>query len=371
LADAAPADAQSVDSYRPHRRKPRIRSINTMPAALECAAQLRGPCIRSLPLTALVVVSIPLVCFPAAHVLVVFERWSRRAKSSQALALPSRIVLACAEGVDNKTVAARLGVRGGDGRQVATIQGVGCSRPWTRTARSKRRWSSASPATHSTRTFGSPYHLPHWSFRAASAATWSVRDGELTLTIPVDQPLWCPDLHEEPLRVSCIQSGSFAGPLGSAIGQMPFREGLVVREEQRRCWPRWSPERGSVGLGRRQWKPPSLVTSRDSSPRWPSLLLQLVHRIVECRCCCRGYHSIAILDQFNVRRWQPPVDLLITSTRRITETTRSSCKDDRRAQVGRGQPRRAEKKGVGRDRKAAFNLPLYEGGYVDVTLEEI
>jgi transposase len=36
-------------------------------------------------------------------------RWSRRAKSSQALALRSRIVLACAEGADNKTVAQRLG----------------------------------------------------------------------------------------------------------------------------------------------------------------------------------------------------------------------------------------------------------------------
>ena len=36
-------------------------------------------------------------------------RWSRRAKSAQALALRSRIVLACAEGADNKTVAARLG----------------------------------------------------------------------------------------------------------------------------------------------------------------------------------------------------------------------------------------------------------------------
>jgi len=36
-------------------------------------------------------------------------RWSRRAKSSQALALRSKIVLACAEGVDNKTVANRLG----------------------------------------------------------------------------------------------------------------------------------------------------------------------------------------------------------------------------------------------------------------------
>jgi transposase len=36
-------------------------------------------------------------------------RWSRRAKSAQALALRSRIVLACAEGADNKTVALRLG----------------------------------------------------------------------------------------------------------------------------------------------------------------------------------------------------------------------------------------------------------------------
>ncbi|MGY1754204.1 hypothetical protein [Blastococcus sp. SYSU D01042] len=30
-----------------------------------------------------------------------------------------------------------------------------------------------------------------------------MRAGELHLTIPAEQPLWCPDLHEEPLRVSC------------------------------------------------------------------------------------------------------------------------------------------------------------------------
>ena len=34
-------------------------------------------------------------------------RWSRRAKSAQALALRSRIVLGCAEGLTNKEVAAR------------------------------------------------------------------------------------------------------------------------------------------------------------------------------------------------------------------------------------------------------------------------
>ena len=36
------------------------------------------------------------------------ERWTRRAKSTQALALRSRIVLACADGADNKSVAAEL-----------------------------------------------------------------------------------------------------------------------------------------------------------------------------------------------------------------------------------------------------------------------
>ncbi len=37
-------------------------------------------------------------------------RWARRATSAQSLALRSRIVLGCADGLDNKTVAARLQV---------------------------------------------------------------------------------------------------------------------------------------------------------------------------------------------------------------------------------------------------------------------
>ena len=36
--------------------------------------------------------------------------WSRRAKSSQALALRSRIILACGEGLSNKAAAAKLSV---------------------------------------------------------------------------------------------------------------------------------------------------------------------------------------------------------------------------------------------------------------------
>ena len=53
---------------------------------------------------------------PVAEVVLTDEeretllRWARRAKSSQALALRSRIVLGCAEGKANKLVAAELGV---------------------------------------------------------------------------------------------------------------------------------------------------------------------------------------------------------------------------------------------------------------------
>jgi hypothetical protein len=37
------------------------------------------------------------------------ERWARRQKSSQALALPCRIVLGCADGLTQAEIAARLG----------------------------------------------------------------------------------------------------------------------------------------------------------------------------------------------------------------------------------------------------------------------
>ncbi len=40
------------------------------------------------------------------------QRWARRPKTAQALALRARIVLRCAEGVDNKAVGAQLGITG-------------------------------------------------------------------------------------------------------------------------------------------------------------------------------------------------------------------------------------------------------------------
>ena len=74
-------------------------------------------------------------------------------------------------------------------------------------------------------------YLPMWSSRAASAATYAVESSELRLTIPPEHGLWCPGDHE-PLRVSGLQSGVFSGPVGSTIGQQPFRDGVVVREFQ-------------------------------------------------------------------------------------------------------------------------------------------
>ena len=85
-------------------------------------------------------------------------------------------------------------------------------------------------------TVWTPAYLPAWSSTREAAATHEVVAEGLRLTIPAEQPLWCPDLHEEPLRVSAIQSGNWSGPVGSTRGQQPFADGLVVREAQR---PRW------------------------------------------------------------------------------------------------------------------------------------
>jgi len=82
----------------------------------------------------------------------------------------------------------------------------------------------------------SPYYLPQWSSRAATKATYALSDSCLTLSIPVDQGLWCAGEHKPDLRVSALQSGNYSGPVGSTIGQQPYREGLLVQEEQPAFW---------------------------------------------------------------------------------------------------------------------------------------
>jgi Glycosyl hydrolases family 16 len=75
-----------------------------------------------------------------------------------------------------------------------------------------------------------PSYLPHWSSHEASRARYTFGDGCLRLRIEADQSPWCPELDGW-TRVSSLQTGVFAGPRGSRIGQHHFREGLVVRDE--------------------------------------------------------------------------------------------------------------------------------------------
>jgi hypothetical protein len=105
-----------------------------------------------------------------------------------------------------------------------------------------------------------PHYLPQWSSRAESAATYAVHDSELHLTIPPDQGLWCEGDHEPPLRVSGVQSGVFSGEAGSTIGQQPFREGLVVREEQGAVWG-WTPHHGTLEVRARMDLSPRSMAS--------------------------------------------------------------------------------------------------------------
>jgi Glycosyl hydrolases family 16 len=105
-----------------------------------------------------------------------------------------------------------------------------------------------------------PHYLPQWSSRAASAATYEVTGSELRLTIPPGQGVWCEGDHEPPLRVSGVQSGVFSGPVGSTVGQQPFREGLVVREAQPAQWG-WAPEYGLIEIRARMDLSPRSMAS--------------------------------------------------------------------------------------------------------------
>ncbi|MEO1288206.1 MAG: glycoside hydrolase family 16 protein, partial [Chloroflexota bacterium] len=76
-----------------------------------------------------------------------------------------------------------------------------------------------------------PYYLPHWSSRERSAPRYHLDNSNLILRIDADQAEWCPEF-DETIRCSSIQTGLFAGEVGSSIGQHRFKEGLVVRESQ-------------------------------------------------------------------------------------------------------------------------------------------
>jgi Glycosyl hydrolases family 16 len=76
-----------------------------------------------------------------------------------------------------------------------------------------------------------PYYLPQWSSREQSVARYRLGDGLLRLVIEADQPPWCPEF-DDGTRVSSLQTGVFAGPVGSTVGQSRFNPDLVVRQAQ-------------------------------------------------------------------------------------------------------------------------------------------
>jgi len=76
-----------------------------------------------------------------------------------------------------------------------------------------------------------PFYLPQWSSRAQSAPRYVMKNSQLILQITQDQLPWCPEF-DGGVRCSSLQTGVFAGPVGSAIGQHRFNKACVVREAQ-------------------------------------------------------------------------------------------------------------------------------------------
>jgi hypothetical protein len=91
-----------------------------------------------------------------------------------------------------------------------------------------------------------PYYLPHWSSRERAAARYELRDGCLRLLITADQQPWCPELDGD-VRVSSLQTGVFAGPVGSTIGQHRFNAAAIVREAQTNA-RLYTPQYGRIEL---------------------------------------------------------------------------------------------------------------------------
>ena len=104
-----------------------------------------------------------------------------------------------------------------------------------------------------------PHYLPQWSSRDRSAARYELSDGCLHLLIEADQPPWCPELDGD-TRVSSVQTGVFAGPPGSRIGQHRFHPAAAVREPQRNA-RLYTPRYGLFSLRAKATDDPSCMVA--------------------------------------------------------------------------------------------------------------
>lgn len=76
-----------------------------------------------------------------------------------------------------------------------------------------------------------PYYLPQWSSKQRSAPRYGTHAEEFALHIEADQMPWCPEFDGD-VKCSSIQTGVFAGEVGSSIGQHRFKPHVKVREAQ-------------------------------------------------------------------------------------------------------------------------------------------
>jgi hypothetical protein len=107
-----------------------------------------------------------------------------------------------------------------------------------------------------------PHYLPVWSSSASTFATYDLRDSCLRLSIPPDQGHWCAGDHRPPLRISGLMSGNYSGPVGSTVGQQPFRDGQTVQEEQEEFWG-WTPSGGRLEMRAR-----AVISPRSMVSLW-------------------------------------------------------------------------------------------------------
>ena len=114
------------------------------------------------------------------------------------------------------------------------------------------------------------HYLPQWTTPERSAARHRLSEEGLHLLVEADQPEWRP---EDPgLRVSNVQTATWSGPVGSALGAHRHRPGVLVRTAQpdRRLW---TPTAGAVEVTARASADPDclfavwLVGTEERSPR--------------------------------------------------------------------------------------------------------
>ncbi|MBA8815493.1 hypothetical protein FHX48_000545 [Microbacterium halimionae] len=90
------------------------------------------------------------------------------------------------------------------------------------------------------------HYLPHWTTPERSAARYSFQTEGMQLRIDLEQLNWRDE--DAPLRVSNLQTGTFAGDLGTRVGTHRHREdGLVVRSPTPTRLL-WAPTAGRVEL---------------------------------------------------------------------------------------------------------------------------